>query len=122
VSDQWLEFMLERLPQLQEQGWQIEIAADFPYRLAPMGEWYVQADTDAGWFDVRLGMIVEGQPVNLLPALVDYLQGLVGTGLSDCRRLGAYLLTRLQDQRHLPVPIERLQQVADTLVELFDHN
>lgn len=60
--------------------------------------------------------------MNLLPALVDYLQGALGNGEAGCRRVGEQLLVLLADGRYLPVPIDRIRRIADTLVELFDHD
>lgn len=123
-SDFWLTFALLTLPQLRTEGWEVVIADDFPYRLANSIEWYADADTrrDREWFDLKLGMVVDGQPVNLLPALVDYLQGALGTGEAGCRRVGEQLFVLLPDGRYLPVPIDRIKRIADTLVELFEHD
>ncbi|MDP9013723.1 MAG: SNF2-related protein, partial [Pseudomonadota bacterium] len=77
------------------------------------------------WFDLNLGVMVDGHPVNLLPALVHYLQssmspGSVGPRDESCLRIGDHVLVRLEATRYLPVPMERIQRIADTLVELFD--
>jgi superfamily II DNA or RNA helicase len=130
----WLEFMLTGVPALQTWGWQIHVDPDFPYRIAVAEEWY--ADLQAAvphprrptssreWFDLRLGVRVEGQSVNLLPALIDYLQSSGGESAAQHDSLSLsvaeHLLIRLEDGRYLPVSLARIQRIADTLVELCD--
>jgi superfamily II DNA or RNA helicase len=123
-GDFWLTFVLRGVPELRAEGWDVLIDDDFPYRLARSSEWYADADTrqDRDWFDLKLGMVVDGHQVNLLPALVDYLQGALGNGEAGCRRVGEQLFVSLPDGRYLPVPIDRIKRIADTLVELFEHD
>jgi superfamily II DNA or RNA helicase len=123
-GDFWLTFALLTVPTLRAEGWDVVIDDTFPYRLADSIEWYADADTrrDREWFDLKLGMVVDGHQVNLLPALVDYLQGALGNGEAGCRRVGEQLFVLLPDGRYLPVPIDRIKRIADTLVELFEHD
>lgn len=122
--DFWLGFVLDGISKLRAEGWDVVINDDFPYRLASAGEWYVDADSgrDREWFDLKLGLVVDGVQVNLLPALVDYLQGALGAGEAGVHRIGEQLFVQLPDKRYLPVPIDRIKRIADTLVELFDHD
>ena len=135
----WLAFMMTGVPALQALGWHVAIASDFPYRLAVADHWYADLQTPKAtraqrraapaareWFDLRLGVTVDGHAVNLLPALVQYLQGIMGhatAGQHDALSLltGEHLLIRLEDGRYLPVAMARIQRIADTLVELYDH-
>jgi superfamily II DNA or RNA helicase len=137
----WLEFTLHAIPALQTEGWEVSIADSFPYRLASADDWYgdLESDRRQGWFNLRLGVVVDGQHVNLLPALARYLQtSLAGgdqtslatdatalpeppEGNAGCR-VGDQWLVVLDDGRYLPVAIERIQRIANTLVELFDRD
>ena len=120
----WLAFVSSTLPELQAEGWDVTIGDDFPYRLAHSSQWYADADSrrDDGWFDLKLGVSVDGMQVNLLPALVDHLQGALGNGEAGCHRVGDRVFVLLADGRYLPVPIARIERIAATLVELFDHD
>jgi superfamily II DNA or RNA helicase len=130
----WLAFMMNGVPALQDLGWQITVDPDFPYRIAAAADWYADlrttpyrprgANSLREWFDLRLGVRVDGQAVNLLPALVSYLQGASreSAGQHDVINLATaeHLLVRLDDGRFLPVPLARIERIADTLVELCD--
>jgi superfamily II DNA or RNA helicase len=137
----WLEFMLDAVPALQTESWEVSSADSFPYRLAKADDWYgdLESDRRQGWFNLRLGVVVDGQHVNLLPALARYLQtALAGgdqtslatdatalpeppEGNAGCR-VGDQWLVVLDDGRYLPIAIERIQRIANTLVELFDRD
>jgi superfamily II DNA or RNA helicase len=141
VREAWLSFMLEGIPALQAEGWSVSIADDFPYRLAKADDWYgdLQNDHRQGWFNLRMGVVVNGRHVNLLPALVRYLQTTLAggdqaaleteattlpetpEGNAGCR-VGEQWLVLLDDGRYLPIAIERIQRIANTLVELFDRD
>jgi SNF2 family DNA or RNA helicase len=67
--------------------------------------------------------MVDGKPVNLLPALTRHLQSsLDGADDADGCRIGDYWLVRLEDGRYLPIEVERIQRIANTLVELLDRD
>jgi superfamily II DNA or RNA helicase len=122
----WLEFMLERVPALQAQGWNVVVEDGFPYRIVTASQWYGDLGADqrqAAWFNLRLGVMVDGQPVNLLPALTRYLKSsLEGDADADGCRVGQHWLVRLDDGRYLPIEIERIQRIANTLVELLERD
>ena len=147
VREAWLAFMLEGVPVLQSEGWEVHVTDDFPYRLAKADDWYGDLETDRrqGWFNLRLGVVVNGQHVNLLPALARYLQTTLAggdqasldtdaatqtnvpalpetpEGNAGCR-IGEQWLVLLDDGRYLPIAIERIQRIANALVELFDRD
>jgi superfamily II DNA or RNA helicase len=153
----WLELMMTSVPALRAERWDVRIEDDFPYRLAKAVDWFgdLASDPRQGWFNLRLGVVVDGQQVNLLPVLARYLQTSLAGGqtalpgeaaateptsssapdtaaatpppppgpLHDggCR-IGDQWLVRLDDGRYLPIALERIQRIANTLVELFDQN
>jgi SNF2 family DNA or RNA helicase len=126
--------MMNGVPAMQTLGWEIAVDPNFPYRIAAAEDWYADLQTSARgprsphssreWFDLRLGVTVDGRAVNLLPALIGYLQRAAGdsAGQRDalCVAIAEQLLVRLEDGRYLPVPLARIQRIADTLVELCD--
>src|SRR5882724_9682928 len=136
-GEAWLAFMMNGVPALRALGWQITVDPEFPYRVAAADDWYADLQTtrptranhprgvrqSREWFDLRLGVMVDGHAVNLLPALVQHLQGATGrepAGQHDALTLvtSEHLAVRLEHGRYLPVPLARIQRIADTLVEL----
>ena len=65
----WLQFAQTQLPALRDQGWQIQMQPGFAYDLTPVDAWYVDVDEapEHSWFDLELGIIVDGERISLLP-------------------------------------------------------
>lgn len=74
--DRWPELLAQHIPDLERRGWQVEIADDFPYELHQADDWSVDIGEEAGghWFNVGLQVSVDGEPVNLVPLLVNLVQ------------------------------------------------
>lgn len=72
----WLSFMLDELPTFREQGWQIEMNEDFGFDVTPVDDWYavVDEEPERDWFDLELGIIVNGERLSLLPILINLLR------------------------------------------------
>ena len=71
----WLGFLRREVPAMRRGGWQVEIARDFDHRLALPDAWYADAEADAGerWFDLDLGVVVDGERIALLGLLQQWL-------------------------------------------------
>ncbi len=130
----WLAFLLDTAPRLQATGWDIVIEPGFPYPIARPERWFGELEGRAeNWFHLRLGVMVEGKAVNLLPALADYLQrslveetaagaGDVGQAQPSSLAVGEHWLLRLEDGRYVPIALERIRRIASMLVELFERD
>ena len=133
--DAWLAFLLDAAPPLESEGWELEIEPGFPYRLAHPDRWFGELESASreSWFSLRLGVMLDGRPINLLPALTAYLQSLAegegnaGTGAArppepSSLHIGEHWLLRLEDGRYLPIGMDRIRRIAATLVELFERD
>ena len=122
----WVEFVLNDVPQLRAEGWLVDIADDFPLRLVePEGglSFEIQERSGIDWFDLDLGVMVEGKRVSLVPALLDFIAS-GGTALTADPEAQADdgslpLLLPLPDGRLLAVPLAQLQPILAPLLELF---
>jgi superfamily II DNA or RNA helicase len=123
----WCSFSAYAAPQLRALGWDVQVAEDYPYRVvAEDVPWYAglegrRGEEEEDWFSLELGIEVEGQRVNLLPALVELIDE-----CSDADSLEALLRmpTRFRvlpigEGRFLPVPPERLRSLLKVVVELY---
>ena len=114
----WIDFMLEEVPDLQAEGWLVEVADDFPVRLVqPSGDIdvTVREGTGMDWFDLDLGVMVGEERISLVPALLDLIAG----GAAPAAAHGSSLLLPLPDGRLLAVPAEKLAPILAPLLELF---
>jgi superfamily II DNA or RNA helicase len=121
---QWPAFMAGAVPELKKAGWRIDIAPGFRHHILEVEAWDAEiTETDNGWFNLDMGILVEGQRLALAPLLHALFQ-------RDARWLDAGKLKRLAndtpidlptpDGARIRVPAERLKPIAKTLIDLFD--
>lgn len=121
----WLVFIREQLPQLREEGWQIRMQPDFQYNLAQVDDWYaeVEEDPEQTWFDLELGIEVEGQRISLLPILLQAIRQkpwlLNGEALSKRDDDEVILVSLPHSHKRAALPLARLKPLLATLGELF---
>ncbi|MGH1348385.1 MAG: DEAD/DEAH box helicase [Nannocystales bacterium] len=123
------------VPKLRALGWEVDIDKDYPCHVVNEARWYasvtadagsgestdpgVEPDEERGWFELELGVEVDGEQVDLLPVLLD---------LIETRGMQALLQTPRQRQmalplggkRYLAVPPGRIQAVVRVLSELYE--
>ncbi len=123
VSMMWVQFNHVELPKLAREGWRISFAEDYPYRVArPDDAWKLEV-TESGidWFELDLGIEVDGEKVPLLPVLLDLFdrasEELTPASLAASGDEPIY--GTLPDGRLLPIPASRLKAMLDALYELF---
>jgi SNF2 family DNA or RNA helicase len=127
----WLQFMLNELPVLRELQWDIDMAEDFGFDVTPVDDWYAVVDEDADhdWFDLELGIIVNGERLSLLPILINLLRShpelMTLNGIAK-RRDDEQLLVQLNHftQRggepiQVALPYGRLKTVLATLGDFY---
>ena len=117
----WLRFLMGDIRGLKEVGWRVEESRDFPYRVVDDAEtWYADIEDAprSGWFGLELGIMIEGQSVNLLPLLLELLGDRRFTErlatLDDDERV----LVPMQDGRYLPVQVRRARAILSVVAEL----
>ncbi|HET9018644.1 MAG TPA: DEAD/DEAH box helicase, partial [Acetobacteraceae bacterium] len=118
----WLDVMIEDVPALRREGWTVTVAEDFPVRVVEPdgdleGEWREGSGID--WFELHLGVMVDGARVDLVPALAALLAGGHGAALVEAADEVASIPVPLEDGRLLMLPAARLRPILEALVELF---
>jgi superfamily II DNA or RNA helicase len=110
------------VPQLRNLGWRVEIDPEYPWQTigndAPLYAAAMPDDKRPDWFGIELGVEVDGQRIDLLPALLDLLDnaGDLSALIRPARRCVA---VKVDDKRWLPVPPDRLRMLAKVLLELY---
>lgn len=72
----WLQFVQQHLPVLRSEGWEILIQPGFAYDLREIEQWYADIDEspEHSWFNLELGIVVEGERISLLPVLLEVIR------------------------------------------------
>ena len=120
----WPVFVGQQVPQLRAAGWKVAFAPGFRYNLLVVERWEADiSEGEGGWFDVDMGIVVEGARRPLAPLLAGLLKG--DPRWLDGVRLAAIdddeaidLLT--DDERRIRVPAGRLKPLVATLIDLFE--
>ncbi|MBI1397276.1 MAG: helicase SNF2 [Betaproteobacteria bacterium] len=116
-------FVCERVPVLREAGWTIEFDEAFEFRPVAAGAWHAEVrEQGRDWFDLSLGVDIEGERVDLLPILVAILRARpeLFAAQRSAPDEGTYIPVRLDDGRILPVPLARVRPILTVLDELLD--
>ena len=120
----WDSFMADALPRLRDAGWAVEFDDDFRHFMLEVDAWDAELiESDNGWFDLDMGIIVDGERLPLAPLLASLFR-------RDSRWLDLALLHQIDDDeaielkttfnKRIRVQAGRLKPLAATLIDLFD--
>ena len=123
-AEDWPVFMAEVLPELRALGWDIRIPAGFRHHRVIVDDWILEVEeTDGGWFNLDLGVEVDGKRLPLAPLLADVFK-------RDARWLDKDAVRKIPDDASvvletpdgimISMRAERLKPLALTLIDLFD--
>lgn len=119
----WLDFVKEKVPQLKEAGFDIQVASDFESDIVELDDEDIDANfTQTGdwWFSLDLGISIGGERIQLLPLLVSMIRSM--RSLADVEQLTNVktCYAPLEDGRKVALPADRIKTILKTLVELFE--
>jgi len=123
-ENRWVQFIGNVVPRLRAEGWRIEIDEQFPYAIVETGDdWYGElTETEQRWFELELGIDVDGVRVPLLPIIIDALvRNRIDT--ADLGGLAAStdpIFGRLPNGGYVALPPHRVARVLATLADVFD--
>ncbi|HEX5325969.1 MAG TPA: DEAD/DEAH box helicase, partial [Acetobacteraceae bacterium] len=121
----WLDVMIAELPRLRRAGWNIEVDPDFPWQIVEAaGDITAELEEGSGidWLELHLGVLVEGERLDLVPGLVKLIAAAPGPGFAtalDAAPDDAPFAVPLPDGRLLSVPLGRIRTMVLALSELF---
>ena len=121
-ATQWHEFIVNEIPRLRGQGWQVEIEESFHLQFFEAKEWEAELESEGSdWFSLSLGVDLYGKRINLLPLLGDILsQADDADTLREELKACAYVMAPVEEHRWLKLPSDRLLPIFNTLIELYD--
>lgn len=115
-----LRFTLDVLPELERAGWQIDIDNDYRYNIidADTDDWFTNIEEEGSgldWFGLELGIqLPSGEKINLLPILQRYLAN------PPTAPNVKNIIANLKDGRKIALPIERVRNAAEILIDIFN--
>ena len=139
----WLHVLTREVPALRASGWQVVVTPEFPIRLVEpegpleamleegLGRAAPGAITEDGgevtegsgidWLELHLGVVVDGQRIDLIPILVMLIANGAGAALvrTDDGDEDAPFLVPLPDGRLLALPRARIRPIMLALIEIF---
>ncbi len=127
----WLAFMDNGLPQLRAAHWQVDIEDGFHFDLQPVEQLYADIEESPGqeWFDLQLGVVVNGKRHSLLPILLHLLRSspeMMDPDKLDQRRDDQLMLIDLNGGKFMvgpgvkvALPYGRVKPLMATLGELY---
>ncbi len=112
--------------ELRALGWDVQTDADFKFQVVPGGDRWVaevsDADDTGNWFQLELGVEIDGTRVDLVPALLRLLEEAPQGGRLSAlsRHVARCRALPVGDGRYVAIPWERLEPILDVLSELYD--
>ncbi|MBL4633115.1 MAG: DEAD/DEAH box helicase [Kofleriaceae bacterium] len=115
------------LPQLKQLGWKISIDDNYKWKVVDsQTAWYADVEADSeensesDWFSLELGVTLEGNKVNLLPVLLEYLEQTRASTIEGLMRsYQRCVALPIGDGRYLTIPTERFKLVMQVLTEMY---
>ncbi len=116
------DFSLYGVKQLRANGWRVDVSEDYPYSIAneTIDEWYSEIEENSiyDWFGLELGVVIKGEKINLLPLLQKIIQQIKNNELNISEKESIQI--KLPDGRYINVPAERVKNISNVLIELYD--
>ena len=123
-DDEAFNFSNLSVPNLKKEGWLITAEEGYAIEVIQDSdvEWFSELDeSEYDWFGLDLGVIIEGEKVNILPLIVSYLKK---ADLREVKKIppDAKIPIQMSDGRTLMMPAKRLKGILNILTELYDQD
>jgi superfamily II DNA or RNA helicase len=121
-SGNWLQIVTTEVPRLRADGWTVEIDDDFPLQVVSSDS-AIEAELTEGsgidWLELHLGVMVDGERVDLVPALIRLIARPEASTLAEGPDDKPFVLP-LPDGRLLSLPMARIRPTLQALLELWE--
>jgi superfamily II DNA or RNA helicase len=122
----WLTVVTRDVPKLRADGWIVEIDDNFPFQIitadTPIDASLEEADGRIDWLELHLGVTIDGERLDLVPALIKLISRMNGAlpaeGPAEGKTDDTFTLP-LPDGRMLVLPMARIRPTLAALTELF---
>jgi superfamily II DNA or RNA helicase len=116
----------QQLAERDPQRWKqlnMLLPGEQPPAVIAADDWWGEIEQQGSdWFKLELGVVVDGERLNLLPLLVDAIRQTPADYRLEALANRAQLQLPTHDGRYLVLPTERLRPILATLTELFEQD
>ncbi len=113
---QWSHFLSQDIPQLQDQGWQVNIDDSFKLNFNSDAEIVVESEEDTNdWFSLSFDINVDGKLYPLAPLVSSLIND-----YDNFDELPEKLLVNTGNLQYIELTTQTIRPVLKTLFELFD--
>jgi superfamily II DNA or RNA helicase len=117
----WMQVVTQEVPRLRRDGWIVEVDTDFPVQVLT-ADTEIDAELVEGsgidWLELHLGVTVDGEQVDLVPALIKLIARPEAAALTEGADDKPFILPLL-DGRMLSLPMSRIRPTLQALLELW---
>ncbi|WP_207485672.1 DEAD/DEAH box helicase [Arenibaculum pallidiluteum] len=119
AAKRWDAFLATEVESLRAAGWTVELGADFGTRVVDGDESVSVAVRDAGdgWFDLDVGIDVDGRKLPLLPIL---MQAIARGGMAAVRVIDGRAQLLMEDGTVLSLPADRVSRLVSVVEAMVD--
>lgn len=111
----WGYFLQNTLPELEQDGWIIDIEDSFLLNFQTAQNWDAHiSESQQDWFEMRFNIEVNGQPMPLLPLIMPVLENY------DPENLPETLSIPLGGHNYLSLSSDKIKPFLNVLIELFN--
>ncbi|WP_431860895.1 SNF2-related protein [Azospirillum sp.] len=118
-AQRWQDILANHVPALRAEGWTVEIGSDFGTRVVEPGGAVDVAVRDAGdgWFDLEVGVDIDGERRPLLPILAKLIDK---GGMEAARVIDGRAHIVLDDGSVLVLPADRVERLLSVLEAMLE--
>ncbi len=123
APEAWFGFMEDGVPRLHDAGWDVRYPRDFRHHFLHVEAWDAELSEENGWFNLDMGIVVEGRRLALPPLLHDLLRRdprWLDAAAVECFDDDALVPLLTPEGARLAVPAARLKPLVRILIDLFD--
>ncbi|MDD1627904.1 MAG: DEAD/DEAH box helicase [Methylococcaceae bacterium] len=111
----WRDFIQNTLPELEQEGWIIDIDDSFKLSFQTAQNWNAEiSESQNDWFEMHFNVEIGGQSYPLLPLIMPVLQNYDPENLPDILNIS------LGDHNYLSVASDKIKPILAVLFELFN--
>jgi len=116
-ANTWHNFLSSGLPELEKEGWLVEIDPSFDMQFHEAEQWDVEIKEESNdWFDLHFDIEVNNESQPLLPLIAQVLE------VYEPDQLPKFLSLNIGEGQFVNLPSAQIKPILDILYELYDHD